>query len=447
MEFKDFKNKLFEEARKEGLAEFEIYFSNKESLSISIYKEEVEKYNLNKSFGVSFRAKIDGKMGYSYTEIIDEDAIKMLVENAKASALSIENDDPQFIYEGDKEYSKVESYYKELENIDAKKLIDLAIDMEKECKKYSDKVVNFAGCGISYVNVKYGLMNSKGLELTDKSNLLTAYVVPIIKIDNQKYDGFGYGKAKSVDELNPEKIAKQAIDEAMEKVGARSIKSNKYKTVIKNEAMVSLLQSFWSVFDADSAQKGISLLKDKEGEIIASDKITIIDNPLMKDGLASVGFDDEGVATFEKEVVENGKLKTLLYNLKTANKAGIKSTGNGFKSSYASAVSVGPTNFYLKNGEKDFKELLKEVKNGVIISEFSGLHAGANSITGDFSLAAKGFMIEDGKQTFPIEQITVSGNFFKLLKDVEEVCSDIKFPMSSFGSPSVLISELSIAGE
>ncbi|MDY6013242.1 TldD/PmbA family protein [Clostridium sp.] len=447
MEFKDFKNKLFEEARKEGLAEFEIYFSNKESLSISIYKEEVEKYNLNKSFGVSFRAKIDGKMGYSYTEIIDEDAIKMLVENAKASALSIENDDPQFIYEGDKEYSKVESYYKELENIDAKKLIDLAIDMEKECKKYSDKVVNFAGCGISYVNVKYGLMNSKGLELTDKSNLLTAYVVPIIKIDNQKYDGFGYGKAKSVDELNPEKIAKQAIDEAMEKVGARSIKSNKYKTVIKNEAMVSLLQSFWSVFDADSAQKGISLLKDKEGEIIASDKITIIDNPLMKDGLASVGFDDEGVATFEKEVVENGKLKTLLYNLKTANKAGIKSTGNGFKSSYASPVSVGPTNFYLKNGEKDFKELLKEVKNGVIISEFSGLHAGANSITGDFSLAAKGFMIEDGKQTFPIEQITVSGNFFKLLKDVEEVCSDIKFPMSSFGSPSVLISELSIAGE
>lgn len=447
MEFKDFKNKLFEEARKEGLAEFEIYFSNKESLSISIYKEEVEKYNLNKSFGVSFRAKIDGKMGYSYTEIIDEDAIKMLVENAKASALSIENDDPQFIYEGDKEYSKVEIYYKELENIDAKKLIDLAIDMEKECKKYSDKVVNFAGCGISYVNVKYGLMNSKGLELTDKSNLLTAYVVPIIKIDNQKYDGFGYGKAKSVDELNPEKIAKQAIDEAMEKVGARSIKSNKYKTVIKNEAMVSLLQSFWSVFDADSAQKGISLLKDKEGEIIASDKITIIDNPLMKDGLASVGFDDEGVATFEKEVVENGKLKTLLYNLKTANKAGIKSTGNGFKSSYASPVSVGPTNFYLKNGEKDFKELLKEVKNGVIISEFSGLHAGANSITGDFSLAAKGFMIEDGKQTFPIEQITVSGNFFKLLKDVEEVCSDIKFPMSSFGSPSVLISELSIAGE
>ena len=447
MEFKDFKEKLFEEARNEGLTEFEIYFSNKESLSISIYKEEVEKYNLNKSFGISFRAKVDEKMGYSYTEIIDEDAIKMLVANAKASALSIENDDMQFIYKGDKKYSEVNSYYKELENIDAKKLIDLAIDMEKECKNCSDKVVNFIGCGISYVNVKYGLMNSKGLELTDKSNLLTAYVAPVMEIDNRKYDGFGYDTAKSIEEIDPKKIAKQGIDEAMEKVGAKSIKSNKYKTVIKNEAMVSLLQAFWSVFDADSAQKGISLLKDKEGEMIASDKITLVDNPLMEDGLASVGFDDEGVATFKKSIIEEGKLTTLLHNLKTANKAGIKSTGNGFKSSYASPVSVGPTNFYLENGEKDFKELLAEVKNGVVISEFSGLHAGANSITGEFSLAAKGFMIEEGKQTFPIEQITVSGNFFKLLKDIEEICSDIKFPMSSFGSPSVLIKELSIAGE
>lgn len=447
MEFKEFKEKLFEEAKKSGLEEFEIYFSDKESLSINIYKEEVEKYNLNKSFGVSFRAKVDGKMGYSYTEIIDEAAIKMLVENAKASALSIEDEDVQFIYEGDKEYSKVVNYHKELENIDAKELIDLGIAMEKECKAYSDKVDNFIGCGVSYVNFNYGLMNSKGLELNDKSNLLSAYVVPVIDIEGNKYDGFGYQIAKKVSDMNPKKIAKEAIDEAMEKVGAKSVKSNKYKTVIKNEAMVSLLQAFCGIFDGDLAQKGMSLLKDKEGEIIASEKITIIDNPLMKDGLASVAFDDEGVATFKKALIEKGQLKTLLHNLKTAHKAGIKSTGSGFKSSYSSPVGVGPTNFYIENGEKDFDELLKEVGSGIIISEFSGLHAGANAITGEFSLAAKGFMIENGKKSYPVEQITVAGNFFNLLKDVEEVCSDIKFPMSSFGSPSVLVKELSIAGE
>ena len=98
-------------------------------------------------------------------------------------------------------------------------------------------------------------MNSKGLELTDKSNLLTAYIVPILDIDDVKYDGFGYAVAKSIEDVNPNKIAKMAIKEAMDKVGAKTIESKKYKTIIKNEAMVSLLQSFWSIFDGDLAQK------------------------------------------------------------------------------------------------------------------------------------------------------------------------------------------------
>lgn len=447
MEFKEFKDKLFEEAYKKGLKEFEIYYSDKESLSINIYKEEVEKYNLTKSSGVSFRAMVDGKMGYSYTEIIDEYSIPMLINNVIQSAKSIEDDDIQFIYEGDKDYEYVNNYHKELENIDPQELINLALNMEKECKVISDKVTNFIGCGISYVNLKYGIINSKGLELSDKSNLLTAYVVPVLDIEGKKYDGFGYGVAKKVTDIVPHKIAQQAIDEAMEKVGSKIAPSNKYKTIIRNEAMVSLLQAFWSVFDGDSAQKGISLLKDKEGEMIASSKVTIIDNPLLEDGLASVAFDDEGVKTFKKELVKDGELKTLLHNLKTANKANIKSTGSGFKASYASPVAVGPTNFYIEKGNKDLNDLIEEVKEGVIITEFSGLHAGANSITGDFSLAAKGFMIEDGKKSYPIEQITVAGNFFTLLKDIEEVCTDIKFPMSSFGSPSVLVKELSVAGK
>ena len=125
----------------------------------------------------------------------------------------------------------------------------------------------------------------------------------------------------------------------------------------------------------------------------------------------------------------------------------MKSTGNGFKSSYASIVGISATNFYIKPGEKSFEELCENIKDGVIITEFAGLHSGANAVTGDFSLAAKGFMVENGKKTFPIEQITVAGNFFTLLKDIECVGSDLKFPMSSIGCPSVIVKELSIAGK
>ena len=447
MELNLFVKELFSKAQEEGFSEYEVYYVDRESLSISVYKEEVEKYNLNNSAGLSFRGKFGDRIGYSYTEILDEDAIEMLVKKAKENVLAIENNDIQFIYEGDKEYKEISTYHEELEDIPADKLINIAISMEKEAKKYCNKVESFSGCSVSYSSGKYGIINSKGLNLSNKSNLLTAYVVPIVKDLDKMYDGCGYVVAKSLNYFKPDKIAKMGVDEALSKIGGTSIASGNYKVIINNEAMVSLLSTFAGIFSGDAVQKGLSLLKDKEGEIIAADIVNLVDDPHLEDGLASVSFDDEGVATLKTYLIKNGKLNSLLHNLKTANKAGVKSTGNGFKSSYASPISVSPTNFYIEPGINSLEEMTKKINKGLIITDFAGLHSGANSITGDFSLAAKGFYIEDGIKTHPVEQITVAGNFFTLLNNIEEIGSDLKFPMSSVGSPSIVIKELSIAGE
>lgn len=447
MELELFVDSLFKKASEAGFSEYEVYYVDRESLGISVYKEEVEKYNLNNSAGLSFRGKLGDRIGYSYTEILDEDAIDMLVKKAKENVSAIENNDIQFIYEGDKEYKEISTYYEALENLAPDKLINIAINMEKEAKKYCDKVESFSGCAISYSSGKYGIINSKGLNLKNKSNLLTAYVVPIVKDGENMYDGCGYVVAKSLDEIDPAKIAKMGVDEALSKIGATSIPAGNYKVIINNEAMVSLLSTFAGIFSGDAVQKGLSLLKGKEGEIIASDIVNLVDDPHLKDGLASVAFDDEGVATVKTYLIQDGKLNTLLHNLKTANKARVKSTGNGFKASYASPISVSPTNFYIEPGVNSLEEMTKKIDKGLIITDLAGLHSGANSITGDFSLAAKGFYIENGVKTHPVEQITVAGNFFTLLTDIEEVGNDLKFPMSSVGSPSIMIKELSIAGE
>ena len=319
--------------------------------------------------------------------------------------------------------------------------------MESEAKKYSDKVESFSGCAVSYSSGKYGIINSKGLNLHNKSNILTAYVVPIVKDGDNMYDGFGYVVAKSLDEVNTFEIAKMGVEEALSKIGGTSIPSGNYKVIINSDAMVSIISTFAGVFSGDAVQKGLSLLKGKEGEVIASDIVNLVDDPHLENGLASVGFDDEGVATSKTYLIKSGKLESLLHNLKTANKAGVKSTGNGFKSSYASPISVSPTNMYIEPGIDSLEEMIKKIDKGLIITDFAGLHSGANSITGDFSLAAKGFYIENGIKSKPVEQITVAGNFFTLLNDIEEIGSDLKFPMSSVGSPSVLVKELSIAGE
>ncbi|WP_455542079.1 TldD/PmbA family protein [Intestinibacter sp.] len=447
MNLNQFKEMLFKKAEEAGFENSEIYVTNSESLDISIYKEEVESYNLDKSFGLSFRGIINGKIGYSHTRILDEDSIDMLVSTAKNAALLIENEDTQFIYEGDDKYEEVVCYYDELDNIDPSDLINLGLAMERECKNYNEKVVNIGSCKVIYSKGEVQISNTKGLNLKNKENILYAYVVPIVEIDGEKQDGTGYKIATNIDEMNPREIAEMGVDEAMSKINSKSIKTGNYKIALYNEAMVSLLSAFCGVFSADATQKGLSLLKDKENTMIASEKVTIIDNPLLENGLSSAPFDDEGVATFKKEIVSKGKLTTLLHNLKTANKANTKSTGNGFKGSYATTVSVSPSNFYIERGDTSFDEILETIGDGLLITDFAGLHSGANAITGDFSLAAKGFYIKDGKRDYPVDQITVAGNFFDLLKQIDVVGDDLNFPLSSIGSPTVIVKGLSVAGK
>ncbi|WP_055665566.1 TldD/PmbA family protein [Desnuesiella massiliensis] len=450
MDLKQFKEKVFEKAAQEGFKEYEIYFSKSNALSLEIYEKEVDKYSVNGSMGVSFRGIYNDKMGYSYTEILDADSVEMLVLKAKENALCIENEDLEVIFGEKQDYAILKSYNEELENIGTDKKIKFALDLEKDSFESNKKVVNIGDCVLEESIIEYGIMNSKGLDLYHRTNFIIGLVIPVIDENGTKYNGISFKISNNFSDFNAKAMAEEAVNDALSRIGGKSIKSGNYKVIIDNRTMALLLGTFSGAFSSDNAQKGLSLLKNKEGQFIASSKVTIVDDPHMNSGVYSTPFDAEGVATFKKNIVEEGKLNTLLYNIKTALKEGRKSTGNAFKASYSAPVMISPTNFYIQAGEKAMEELLKEVKEGLIITELAGTHAGANAVTGDFSLAAKGFLIKDGKKAEPVEQITIAGNFFKLLQDIEEVGNDLDFyfPMEAyFGSPSVIVSSLSVAGE
>ena len=181
--------------------------------------------------------------------------------------------------------------------------------------------------------------------------------------------------------------------------------------------------------------------------MIASENVTLIDDPLYPEKFGHCPFDGEGVAVYAKNIIENGKLNTMLHNLKTARKAGVKSTGNATKHGYAGTIDIAPSNFYFKPGEKSLEEMMADVGEGLVITEVSGLHAGANPISGDFSLLSKGYTIEGGKKGRAVEQITVAGNFLTLLKNIRAVGNDLKFFGSNIASPSIDAGEMTVAGK
>ena len=212
-----------------------------------------------------------------------------------------------------------------------------------------------------------------------------------------------------------------------------------------------MLSAFVSAFSARSAQMGMSLLAGKEGEKIASDIVNITDDPMREGVSIQTNFDAEGVAAYRKSVVEGGVLKTLLHNRETAKKAGVESTGNASKGGYASPVAVSPYAFCLEAGDKSEEELFSMVGNGIYITELSGLHAGANAVTGDFSIQSAGFKIVDGKLGEAVKSFTIAGNFFELLKSIAALSDKVEVGVSggftTFGAPTVLIHNMSVAGK
>lgn len=450
MELNKFKDKLFKYAASAGIKEFEIYFSEGESFNVGVYQQEVENYNVNTRSGLSFRGIYNGKMGYAYTEILDDSSVTMLVDCVKANAEIIQTDDVEFIYGESGSYSKLKSYFNDLAQISAADKIKLALDMEKATLAYDKRVKNARHCSVSYFEGKTRIINSKGLNVEQKSNGIYAVVIPIIADGENMKNGFAYKVTQKFDKLDAKALAKEAVEDALSYIGAKPVKAGKYRIALRNDAASDLLDTFSGIFSADRVHKGLSLLKGKVGNTISSKHITIIDDPLLKDGVCSGPFDSEGVPTYTKEVVSDGKLLTLLYNLKTANKDGVKTTGNASKGSYSSPVDISPSNFYIKPGTSDLKKLLGEMGEGLYITELEGLHSGANIVSGDFSLAAKGFVVSKGVIKEPVEQITIAGNFFKLLEDVEMVANDLKFGMPSgsgcFGSPAIYIKEIAVSG-
>lgn len=433
---------VFKKVKQKNIEEFEIYFLSGTNTSLKVYNEKIDSFSDNQNQGISFRGKFKEKMGYSYTESFTEEDADFLIKEAEENASVIESDDEQIIYDGKGNYVSVETYDSSLENLEISKIEEFLINMEKEALQYDSRIKRVSTCVFGMGKSERIIKNSKGVDLRDRGNVAYVYISVAAEENGIIKTGSEFKVGRDFNEFNYKEISHRAAYKALSKFNSISVDLKESRCVIENLAFTSLLESMAGIFSAEAVQKGVSLLKGKIGEKIASDKVSVIDNPHLEKSEGAASFDSEGVPTKYKELISNGVLKTYLYNLKTAKKDGVESTGNASKGGYKGTVGISSFNLYVQNGVKSFEELLKDVNEGILITDFAGLHSGLNSISGDFSLAAEGFIIENGKKGRALNQMTVAGNFFEVLKNIEEVGNDIRFSLSSTGSPSVIIKNL-----
>lgn len=447
MNMDQFIQALLAQAKEAGIEAAEVYLASGDSFQAMAMQGEITQYTVHSTRGLSLRGIYQGKIGYAATEAMDEAAIEQMVQAVQESAMLIEDEDIQEIYRGESSYPTVETYQPALDLVPEERKLSFALEVEKRAKALDPRIAQVGYNIVSTNSSSVHIVNSYGMDLSHRDNMALAYVSVVAKEGERVSTGGAYQVERDFEKMNAEKLATEAVEEALFMLRAAPVPSGTYRALIDAKCMPDFLGVFSGVFSAENAQKGMSLLAGKEGESIASPVVTLMDDPLLSGGLASRGFDDEGVAAKTKAVIERGKLTTLLHNLKTARKAGIQSTGNAAKAGYAGAVDISPSNFYIAPGEKTPAQLMKEMGEGLVITEVSGLHAGANPVSGDFSLIAQGYTVKDGKKDQPVEQITVAGNFYQLLQNIRAVGNDLTFPGSPIGSPTVDVGEISVAGK
>lgn len=432
---------LFKKAKAKGIEDIQVYFASNDDFEIEVLKGELEKYTISSTQKLTVKGIYESKMGNVSTEVINDDVIDFIVDSIIASAKTVDSLDEVFIYEGDKEYKKVEGLFNNsLNEVEAKTKIDSMLELEKLVKSKDDRikmVQAFYGDGSKKVLIQ----NSKGLKLEKLVNNGITGVYVIANDGKDQRTGIEYIQSNDYTDFDLEYLATKGVEKAVQLLGAKPCDSGEYEIILSNDASSSLLAPHLMMFSAESVQKNISLLKGKIGEAIGSEHITMVDDPFMKKSTRSGAFDDEGVATSYKEIIKDGVLTGFLHNLKTAKKDNTKSTGNGF------LRGIAPTNFYIKPGDLNYDKAVKAMKKGLIITDLAGTHAGCNPISGDFSLQASGFLVENGEIVRPVALITVAGNYLTLLKDVTGVCDDLKFNFGYIGSPALKIKSLMVSGK
>ncbi|MGN1275930.1 MAG: TldD/PmbA family protein [Floccifex sp.] len=439
------KQKWMDSALEMGFDAFEIYQSQSYEKEIAWFEGKMDRFETSDVLGTSIRGIIHGKMANLALEQVQDEKREVILQQLKNQILVISSKDKDSL----RFPEKMEWIHRNDVWIspDASSVYDTMKKIEQMALSYDEKVIQVAHLSWHESMSQRWITNSLNLDLHDADCLQYMALSVVVKDKDEIKDHTEIELVHDLKEFNVDVFVSRCVNRALEKLNSTSYPSSMCPVIFEKEAMTSLFSSFSSLFSGDLIHKGISCLKGKENTKIFSDAITITDNPRNTGALMICNFDDEGCPTKKKTLVDHGVFMQMLHSTKSANRMHTQSTGNGFKSGYASSISVQPMNCCIEPGHKSLEEMCEKMQNGLVITNLQGLHSGIDFASTNFSLQASGYAIVNGKKDHSVSLITVAGNFMELMNQVIEVGNDLDWKYYSVVSPSIYFKECAISGE
>ena len=446
-EILDFAKKAVEIAGKKGAGSAEAYSEWGKEFSVTTRDGEVETLSQATSAGVGLRVINDGHLGFGYTSDVELGGVEAFVDRILAMSKETAKDENNALPSGTmmEKRNKTPNIYDEaVVNLPPEWTINAALEMEKVARAADKRIVTVAQVGGGNYIYEGAIVTSGGLVDSYRSTHIWLFAVPFAQDESGGQRDYWQDTSTHLSEIDtPEQIAKIAAERTVRMLGATKIPSGNMPVVFDPQMAQSFVGDIVGAINGDLVYKKASFLGDKLGKKIAGELLTVVDDGLRDKGTGSAPFDGEGVPTGTKILVDKGILTTFLYDTYTANKAKAKTTASA-RRGYNSLPGIGTFNLYTQPGQTPPEEILKSIDHGLYVTKMMG--SGVNTVNGDFSRGANGFLIEKGELTKPVQEVTVAGNMLEMLGRIDAVGNDLDF-RGSGGAPTIRFSELSVSGK
>jgi PmbA protein len=420
-------------------AECDLLLTKSKSLKMSVQKGALSTYNVTSSQVLGLRLIKDNKVGIAFTEALDKESLNFMVSQALQNAELNAVNEYEDILSLSGEIHDVKKSQQESISTDDK--ISKVLELESLPKKWDSRVVAVPYNGYTEQEYESIYMSSRGRKAFYADNSYSIHNSILLDENNQKSTFYDFHQAYSFQDLKWDKVIRTALSHAQNLLAARSISTGKYEVQLTSDVLQSLFNVFNGIFSAKGAKDKVNPWRENLGEMVTSSDLSIEDHPLYSESFRISKFDSEGFERRPMHLVENGILKNFYHNSSTAGYFKTQTTGHAARAPQGS-LGVGGTDLII-HGKNPSSKPAKFLE----VIQLDGLHAGTNRITGDFSLPVKGYLWEGGERKEAFSNVTLSGNFYQMLKHVTVTgTSPLASTDQCFFSVPLIFNELSIAG-
>lgn len=430
-------------------ADVEAYVQAGRTVTIKVFQGDIESATVAEPRGVGIRAVRDGKTGYAFSTDVSPEGTAQVVAEVMRCLEAADEDKYAGLPEGDD--------YESIGDLWSAGVIDTSIEQKTALALQAEEIALAVDGVVAVEESVYtdeeehvAVCSSRGVHAESKTSYGFVYVVAHAGQGTERQSGLGFDAGRDPSRLDPRQAGSEAAARANALVGGRQCKTGSYTVVLDAVVVSALLSTIVRALSADAVLKGRSVFEGELGKMIASGMLSLVDDGLDPQGMATSPFDGEGVPQQRTVLLEEGVLRTYLYDTRSARwqGGGAGSTGNARRASYRSLPGVGSSNLVVAKGEGTLEEVARRVGNGLYVGSVAGVHSGVNPVSGEISLGVTGNLISNGKIGAPVREVTMASDFRALLAGVSDVGGNTRWiPLyGSVCTPCVVVEGVAVSG-